>query len=303
MIKTLQEANHSEREAFKIPRSVQQSIPIRRIYRDGIWQVGNKFSRCWRFADINYLVASEADQRDMFMAYSSVINSLPTGATAKITINNRRLNGDDFQHSVLMRLKGDKLDKYRQEYNAILTEQAMSSSNLIQDKYITISVAKKQIEEARTLFKRVDIDLAKGFGRLDSGAKPLDNHKRLRIFYDFFRPGEESGFRFDLSELMRLGHSFKDHIAPDGMRFLADHFEMGSQVGRVLFLRDYASFIKDTMLTDLSDFPRNLMVSIDILPVPTNEAIKLLQSQIMAVESDITRWQQKQNANNNFTAL
>ena len=60
MIKTLQEANRSEREAFKIPRSVQQSIPIRRIYRDGIWQVGNKFSRCWRFADINYLVASEA---------------------------------------------------------------------------------------------------------------------------------------------------------------------------------------------------------------------------------------------------
>ncbi len=302
MIKTLQEANRSERDAFKIPRSVQQSIPIRRIYRDGIWQVGNKFSRCWRFADINYLVASEADQRDMFMAYSSVINSLPTGASAKITINNRRLNGEDFQHSVLMRLKSDKLDKYRQEYNAILTEQAMSSSNLIQDKYITISVAKKQIEEARTLFKRVDIDLAKGFGRLDSGAKPLDNHERLRIFYDFFRPGEESSFRFDLSELMRLGHSFKDHIAPDGMRFLADHFEIGSQVGRVLFLRDYASFIKDTMLTDLSDFPRNLMVSIDILPVPTNEAIKLLQSQIMAVESDITRWQQKQNANNNFTA-
>ena len=219
MIKTLQEANRSERDAFKIPRSVQQSIPIRRIYRDGIWQVGNKFSRCWRFADINYLVASEADQRDMFMAYSSVINSLPTGATAKITINNRRLNGEDFQHSVLMRLKSDKLDKYRQEYNAILTEQAMSSSNLIQDKYITISVAKKQIEEARTLFKRVDIDLAKGFGRLDSGAKPLDNHERLRIFYDFFRPGEESSFRFDLSELMRLGHSFKDHIAPDGMRF------------------------------------------------------------------------------------
>ena len=44
------------------------------------------------------------------------------------------------------------------------------------------------------------------------------------------------------------------------------------------------------------------MLSINILPVPTNGAVKEIQSQIMDVESDITRRQQKQNANNNFTA-
>lgn len=38
LIKTLIAANKSERDAFHIPRSVQQSIPIRRIYSDGIWQ-------------------------------------------------------------------------------------------------------------------------------------------------------------------------------------------------------------------------------------------------------------------------
>ena len=31
--------------------------------------------------------------------------------------------------------------------------------------------------------------------------------------------------------------------------------------------------IKDRMITDLSDFSRNLMLSIDILPIPTNEAV------------------------------
>ena len=101
MIKTLAEANKSERHQFSIPRSAQQSIPVQRIYRDGIWQVGgNKYSRTWRFADINYSVASHEDQQEMFLAYCGVLNSLPTGATAKITINNRRLNGTDFQHSV-----------------------------------------------------------------------------------------------------------------------------------------------------------------------------------------------------------
>ena len=303
MIKTLAEANKSERHQFSIPRSAQQSIPVQRIYRDGIWQVGgNKYSRTWRFADINYSVASHEDQQEMFLAYCGVLNSLPTGATAKITINNRRLNGTDFQHSVLMHLKGDKMDRYRQEYNGILMDKAVESNNLIQDKYITISVARRSIDEARTFFKRVDIDLSKSFGKLDSGAKPLDSHERLRIFHSFFRPGEEQNFRFDLSESIKRGHSFKDSIAPDGICFKADHFELGGKVGRVLFLREYASYIKDSMITDLSDFSRNLMLSIDILPIPTNEAIKEMQSRIMGVESDITRWQQKQNANNNFTA-
>ncbi len=45
MIKTLQAAQKSEKEKFSIPRSVQQSIPIRRIYSDGIWQVSNKHSK------------------------------------------------------------------------------------------------------------------------------------------------------------------------------------------------------------------------------------------------------------------
>ena len=37
--------------------------------------------------------------------------------------------------------------------------------------------------------------------------------------------------------------------------------------GRVLFLRDYGSFIQDDFITSLMDFPRNMMLSIDIIPM------------------------------------
>ena len=77
---------------------------------------------------------------------------------------------------------------------------------------------------------------------------------------------------------------------------------MGDKVGRVLFLKDYASYIKDEMIADLSDFPRNLMLSIDILPIPTDEAVREVQNRILGIETDITRWQQRQNDKNNFTA-
>lgn len=123
MRKTLAAANRGERVPFKIPRSVQQSIPIQRVWQDGIWQVNGRFSQTWRFADINYSLASYEDQRDMFTSYCGVLNSLPTDAVTKITIHNRRLNSSDFQHSVLMRECGDDLDLYRREYNRVLTER------------------------------------------------------------------------------------------------------------------------------------------------------------------------------------
>ena len=297
LIKALAAANRSERDKFTIPRSVQQSIPVKRIYGDGIWQVGRKHSRTWRFTDVNYAAASEDDQRGIFLSYGGVLNSLPTDAAAKVTIINRRLNPVDFERSILMKERGDGLDEYRRESNRILTQRAAESNNLVQEKYITLSIPQRKIEESRAYFRRVDANLSKSFGRLDSGARPVPNHDRLRILHDFFRPGEEQYFTFDLTAAIRRGLDFKD-----GMRFRASYIEMGDKEGRVLFLKDYASYIKDSMISALSDFPRNLMLSIDILPIPTDEAVREIQSRIMGIETDITRWQQRQNDKNNFTA-
>ena len=302
MIKSLLAANKSEKDRFVIPRSVQQSIPIRCVYSDGIWHTGRKHSRTWRFADINYAAASEEERRSIFLSYCAVLNSLSTDAAAKITIINRRINPVDFQRQILMKERGDELDRYRRESNQILTRRAAESNNLVQEKYITLSIPQRKIEETRTYFRRVDANLSKGFGRLDSGAKPLTTHDRLRILHDFFRPGEEQYFTFDQTAAIRRGLDFRDLICPDGLAFKAGHFEMGDKVGRVLFLKDYASYIKDEMIADLSDFPRNLMLSIDILPIPTDEAVREVQNRILGIETDITRWQQRQNDKNNFTA-
>ena len=302
MIKTLTAANRSEKTPFKIPRSVQQSIPIQMIYPDGIFHVGMKHSKTWRFADVNYIAASEEVKRSIFKSYSGVLNSLPTDAAAKITIINRKLNPVAFEHSILMRERGDELDKYRRESNRIMKGKSAESNDLVQEKYITLSIPVRKIEATRDYFRRVEGNLTKSFGRLDSGARPISCHDRLRIFYDFFRPGEEQHFTFDVASAIRRGIDFKDYICPDSISFKADHFEMGGKFGRVLFLKTYASYVDDEMISALSDFSRSLMISIDMLPIPTDEAVKDVQSQILGIETDISRWQQRQNSKNNFTA-
>ena len=44
------------------------------------------------------------------------------------------------------------------------------------------------------------------------------------------------------------------------------------------------------------------MLSITIQPIPIDEAVKIVQKKLLAIETDITKWQQKQNENNNFSA-
>ena len=82
-----------DKEKHKIPKSIQDCIPIDKIWDNGICEVDkNRYSITYKFTDINYYVASKEDKESMFLDYSELLNSLDSGATAKITINNRRIN-------------------------------------------------------------------------------------------------------------------------------------------------------------------------------------------------------------------
>ena len=76
-MRTLNKIFKLDKEKFKIPRCVQDIIPIKAIWEDGIFQVSkNKFSKSFKFMDINYAVASKEDKEAMFLDYSDLLNSL-----------------------------------------------------------------------------------------------------------------------------------------------------------------------------------------------------------------------------------
>ena len=303
MIKTLSKAQKMEREKFRIPRSVQDAIPIRRIFADGIFQVGNQYSKTWSFTDINYAIAGKEDKTAMFLDYSELLNALDSGASAKITIYNRRINKAEFEKSVLLPDKADGLDEYRHEFNKMLTAQVTGTSNsIVRERYLTVSVVKRNPDEARSYFSRVGTDLVTHLAQLSSVASELTLNERLHIFRDFFKAGEQAAAEFNIHEHAKRAQHFKDWLCPDSMEFAADHFKIDARFGRVLYLQDYASYIKDSFVSELCDLDRDLMLSIDILPVPTDEAARQLQSTLLGVETNVANWQRRQNANNNFTA-
>lgn len=304
MIKTLHQSVKMDKEKFKVPKSAQQAIPIQRIWPDGIFQNGRKFSKSFRFSDINYAIASKEDKTEMFLDYSELLNALDSGASAKITLNNRRINKEAFEHSLLISMKGDGLDKYREEYNEmLLTKVSGTNNSIFQERYLTISVCKKSIDEARTYFARVGTDIITHLAKLSSIGEELGAQERLQIFRDFFHAGKPPCVPFDLKGFAKKGHSFKDWICPDTMEFEKDCFKIDNRYGRVLYMQDYASYVKDDMISELCDLSRDLMLSIDILPVPTDEAVREIQNRLLGVETNVTNWQRRQNANNNFSAI
>lgn len=304
MIKTLSNLTKQDKEKFKVPKKVQQIIPIDTIYNDGIFQVGrNKFSLTYKFTDINYAVASREDKEAMFLEYSELLNSFDSGATTKITISLRRLNKENFEKEILLSLTNDGLDQYRKEYNQMLLDKAMGTNGMIREMYLTVSVFRKSYEDAKVYFRRVTTDMTTHLARLDSKCKVLNAVDRLQILHDFYRTGEETFFNIDLKQLMKKGHDFKDYICPDSFEFKKDYFTMGTRYGRVFFLKEYASYIKDSMIAELTDMNHNLMMSIDVIPVPTDEAVREVENRLLGVETNITNWQRRQNASNNFSAV
>ena len=295
---------NAEHEKYIIPKGVQDVIPIQRIFEDGIFLIGNnKYSKSFKFTDINYAVASKEDKESMFLKYSEVLNSFDVGAITKITVNNHYINKKDFEQNMLLKYADDGLDDYRKEYNKILINKVSGFNNIIQEKYITVTVNKNSLEEARNYFTRIKTELSNRLTKLGSDCIELNAIDRLKIFYNFFRNGEENDFNFDMLMNIQKGHSFKDYICPDSFSFEDDYFTFGSKYGRVLFLKEYASYIKDSMVSELSDINKNMMLSIDVLPIPLDEAIREIERKQLGVESNITNWQRRQNERNNFSAI
>ena len=302
-MKAIKQVLRQDKEPYRIPKRVQDVIPIKRIWSDGIFLAGTRYCKSFKFTDINYMVASEAEQKKMFLSYAALVNSLDCGATTKITINNRHLNRKNFEDSVLMKMEYDGLDLFRDEYNTVIMDKATAGNGIIQEKYVTVSVCKKNIAEARAYFTRVGAELSAKFAALGAKATELDATERLRILHDFYRSGEEVYFRFDMQDMMKKGHDFRDYICPDSIEKHSDYLMLGGKYARVIYLKDYAAFISDQFVNKLTDQSRSMMLSIDIVPVATDEAVREVERKMLGVETNITNWQRRQNANNNFSAM
>lgn len=162
-MKYFQKIMRRDKERFTVPRSVQQTIPIQRIWQDGLFYSGSRYSQAWRFSDINYLLSGRTEKEQKFHIYSALLNAQKSGCYTQVTICNHSLDRNQFAASVLLPEREDGRGRYRKEYNQFLLEQAIGEDTIVQERYLTISDRFKTPEDARMGLGRAGADLMGAF--------------------------------------------------------------------------------------------------------------------------------------------
>lgn len=260
-----------------VPKTAQQSIPYKEIFKDGICQVTNNyFTRMVQFFDINYQLAQNEDKTAIFENYCEFLNYFDSSIQFQITFLNQQVNFNEFVKSIDIPMQEDEFNEIRMEYAQMLkTQLAKGNNGLVKTKYITFGIVADNLKMAKSRLERIEADILNNFKILGALAKPLNGVERLAIIHNTFNMDTKESFRFHYGLVTKTGLGTKDFIAPTGFDFSGDlSFKMGSTVGCISYLQIIAPELTDKMLAEFLDMEENIVINIHVQSIDQREAIK-----------------------------
>lgn len=286
----------------KVPRSVQQSIPIDRIYEDGTWRCGNVYSQMWSMPDINFTMSDEDNKAKILNLLGKVYMGVPSDCWLKICIVSQRMDEKSFRENVLLHRNLDGLDKWRVERNRRIRQCVQDAGNVVQHKYLILSTNKQNVTDARSRLRQVQGNLLAELSNLGCTIKPMANNERLEVLHNFFRRGEEGRFQFSFDDYGKLGNDFRNTIAPDAMRFTTQHAEIDDGFAKAMTIAQYPQQLSDNFVATLLQQVPYIVLSIDITPVETEDAMREIEASQMKIDSEKFRANRRNVENLDFMA-
>ena len=259
------------------------------MFDDGICEIeSGLYSRTFKFSDINYQTARGDDQLELFTKYCEVLNYCDPSMHLQINIINKKIDQDVFKETMYMPLNGDELDKYRKEINSMLSEKALQGQNsILREKYLTFSTNSNSHTTAISALSRLESDLMGYFKTLGCDVKQSSGLERLELIHDIFRP--EDRFSFSYKDIVQTGLTTKSFVAPVSFDFSnKELFSFSNHFGQVLFIRELPSELTDKIVSELSDLPINMNISIHITSEDQGKALEYVRKQIAFMEMEAT---------------
>ncbi len=290
------------------PKTAQETIPYLSVYKNGIIEISeNVFSKSYVIGDVNFSIASDEEQENIFMNYGKLLNMFGEKVTAQITIFNRNVDIDKFKKNVLLKLKGDGLDKYRLENNAIMEMKiGEGKNNITHEKYLTLSLEADNIDAAIKAFSKLDNEVSTFIKKINNAdTQPMTLEERLGVLYDIYNLNADAPFQkkakisehpaqtFDLNWLKRQGITTKDIIAPPSISFNYNHSMIGDKYAKTMFISNLPTYLETGILSDITDIPCNMLTSIHFESLGQDRTIKLIRNQLVNINSNVIDAQKK----------
>lgn len=265
------------------------------MVENGICEVEDGFYSCTiAFSDINYQTARRDEQLEIFSRYCELLNSCDPSMHLQLNIINRNIDKEAFEKNMTIPLsdQNDPYYDYQREMNGMLISKTMEGQNSItRDKYLTISTKAPSLEAAIPALARLDTTYTSHLKSIGCNVRSLSGAERVQLLFDMFHPDER--FTFDYGHLVGTGLTTKDFVAPDSFNFKPEgrgknYFEFGDKVGQCLYFQDLPSEAGDKIISDLSDLPINMNITIHITIVDQQKAREDVKKQITLMEMETT---------------
>ena len=272
-----------EKKQKNVPRTAQQSIPYKEMYKDGICRVDEKyFTKCIQFYDINYQLAQNEDKTATFEFWCDFYNYFDSSIHIQLSCMSQYANRLEMESTIEIPLVGDDFDDIREEYSQMLKEQLSKGNNgLVRKKFVTFGLEADSIRTAKAKLERVEADIISNLKQMGVEAHSLSGYERLKLLYETMNPETQEPFIFNFDMIARTGLSSKDFIAPTSFDFRdGKYFRMGTNIGAVSFLQILAPELSDKMLADFMDMDNSVIVNLHVEPIDQAKAIRQIKLKI-----------------------
>ena len=276
--------------------SAQDSIPFRKMFRDGVCAVTDTFfTKTVKFNDINYQISGNEDKNAIFDSWCDFLNYFDSSVRFQFSFMNMAGPGDSLPDSISIPERDDGFAEIAREYQTFLGNQLSKGNNgLVKSKYLTFGIESSSLKNAKPRLERIEADIIQNFKKMGVYARPMDGYERLRVMHRMFHMGEPVPFVFDWDTLVPSGLSVKDFIAPSSFEFRnGREFRMGRKTGSVSYLQITAPELNDRLLADFLDMESNMVVSMHIQSVDQVKAIKTVKRKITDLQKSKIEEQKK----------
>ena len=272
-----------EKKNSNIPKTCQDTIVYKEIYKDGICRVTDTlYNKTLRFGDINYQLAQNEDKTAAFESWCDFYNYFDSSIFLQISCVSHYANAAEREKQIDIPLQGDEFDAIRDEYVTVLKTQLSKGNNgLVRDKYITFGIEADSIRTAKPRLERIETDIINKLKVMGVTADPLSGFERLKLLFQMMNENTEDPFVFNYDMVTRTGLSTKDFIAPTSFDFRDPrYFRMGKSIGAVSYIQILAPEIKDNFMSDLLSMDNSIAVNIHVQSMDQTKAIRQIKGKI-----------------------
>lgn len=289
------------------PISVSDLIEIDRISENGIFcSCESIYSETLLIDDINYSLMTYKEQVSFLGVWCRVLNSF--GVTVQLSVFNKNRNMDEFRDEVLFKMRDDDRDDDRRAFNEIIEGKVINGKQGIQQmKLLTISVKKTDYEDAKSALANAESSLKREFSSIGSKLTLLNGTERLRLIHDFWNPGEESSYSFDVKSFMDAGLTdWKHEVAPAFADFVSNpdrvYTDKGVYSAFGIDPKNYPNSLSDKFYNEITNISNCSIFTFTLSSIPKDCVIKTLEDKLMNVEGKIEKQQKSRNERKQFSS-